>query len=177
MYYKIENQASEVYQRLHSLRSQEHRINEENLAAVTERVGLKFQQYWGRSGQQHFFRTYLYEGFLFEEPEKVDLKIWKKHSKEPLVFVPNRKTKAGREMGNFLLNGIQKGSYSRVFDILGIDHKYERFKFPYVEIIDKIIILYIGDNHEVKNTDLIEITSVEFNKILHKGDAFSHNQH
>jgi hypothetical protein len=165
MYYKIVNKESEVYKKLHEMRTEELEMEESNKQAITEQIGLEWEAFLGHSGQQNFNRVTVYSGFVFKDPEKVDRKIWKKHSDHKDVFVPNRKTKLGREMSQFLCNGLKGHSYSKVFKIIGIPQPLGRFTFPYVEIFGDIIAIYLGDKQIPTDENIIEITSREFESL------------
>lgn len=52
MYYKIENKESEVYKRLHEMRTKEHQMAKDNIEAINQKVGLEWETYLGHSGQQ-----------------------------------------------------------------------------------------------------------------------------
>lgn len=167
MYYKIVNQDCEVYQKLKQLRIDEQKIEEENLKAINEKLGeLKYDMFLGNRSQQSFTRVTSYEGFIFTNPEKVDKKIWKEKKGEAAVFIPNLRTKKGREMQEFLLNGLKKSWYSKVFEILNLEELNGRFKFPFVSLENEIILVYLGDNHLPQDENLIEITTNEFYRIL-----------
>lgn len=165
MYYKIENKESEVYKKLHEERIKEQQMELNNIASIIEKTGLNFDDYYGRRGQQNFRRVTSYSGFEFTEPEKVDLKIWKRHSKYNEIFVPNTRTKLGREMQEFLNNGLEGSMYNIINKILGLE-SLRRFTFPFVEIIGEKIILYIDDQYDLKDKEIIEITKREFNELL-----------
>lgn len=162
MYYKIENKESKVYKELHALRTKELKIEEENILAIEEKTGLKFKNSFGHHGQQNFRRVTSYIGFEFTEPEKVDLKIWKRHKEHEMIFVPNTRTKLGRDMQEFLNNGLKGSRYDKVFKILKLAD-LTKFTFPFIEILkNDVIVIYLGDKHEPKNKDIIEITKREF---------------
>lgn len=164
MYYKIENKECEVYKKLHELRTYEIKIQNENLDAVKNKVGLAFEDYLGSFGQMNLFRVTQFTGFRFIETEKVDLKTWKRHEKYASIFIPNKKTKKGREMQSFLDN-LKDSSIFKVFNILDIDYN-GKFKLPFVEIVEDLILLYLDDAFEyAPNENVIEITKTEFNKI------------
>lgn len=163
MYYKIENKDCEVYKKLHELRTKEEKIENDNILAIKEKTGLNWENSFGRIGQQNFRRVSSYSGFEFTEPEKVDLKIWKRHKEHNEIFVPNTKTKLGREMQEFLNNGLDGSRFDTVLEILQLED-LRRFTFPFVEIIGETIILYLDDNHEPKDLNVIEITKREFNE-------------
>jgi len=167
MYYKIENKECEVYKKLHALRMKELQIEEENLSAIKEKIKFDFQHFLGKTGQQHFCRVTKFYGFEFLEPEKVDLKIWKKDKEYPNIFIPNTRTKLGKEMQKFLSNGLKKSDYGDVWDILELTY-LSKFTFPFVEIVGDVIILYLDDNQESKDENVIEITKKEFYEITEK---------
>jgi hypothetical protein len=162
MYYKIVNKESEVYKKLHEMRLEELEMEELNKDAIIQETGLEWEIYLGHSGQQNFNRVTEYSGFAFKDPEEVDTKVWKRHPDHKDIFIPNRKTKLGREMSQFLCNGLKGHSFSIVFKLLGISYPCGRFTFPYVEICGNIIILYLGDRQIPNDENIIEITSKEF---------------
>lgn len=165
MYYKIENKECKVYQELHALRTEELKIEKENKKTIDVKTGLKWGNSFGHHGQQNFRRVTSYMGFQFKEPEKVDLKIWKLSKNEKGIYVPNMRTKLGREMQDFLNNGLKSSSYDKVFKILKLD-KLRKFTFPFVEITkNENIIIFLGDGHEPKDKNVIEITKKEFNEL------------
>lgn len=167
MFYKIENKECQVYKELHALRTEELKIEKENIKAIKEKTGLKWQKTLGYHGQQTFRRVSFYIGFEFKEPEKVDLKIWKLDQENHVhgVYVPNTRTKLGREMQQFLSNGLKGSDYRRVIEILKLD-ELRKFTFPFIEIAkNENIIVFLGDGHKPKDKNLIEITKSEFNSI------------
>ena len=164
MYYKIVNKESEVYQKLHEMRTKERQMEDDNKQAIAEKTGLEYTQYIGHPGQQTFNRVSVYSGFKFTEPEKVDLKIWTRHKTHNDIFVPNKRTNAGREMAQFLSNGLKGHWFKVVYKILGLEGPIGSFSFPFVEIYGDVIGLFIGDEQEQPTDEnLIEITSKEFN--------------
>jgi hypothetical protein len=164
MYYKVENKECKVYKELHQLRTKELQIQEDNEKAIEEKIGLKFKTFLGDNGQQNFRRVRQYTGFKFTTPDKVDLKIWKTDAEYKEIFVPNRKTKLGREMAEFLLNGLKGSRYDKVWEILKLEH-LRKFTFPYVEIVGEVILIYLSDSQEPKDKNVIEITKREFNEL------------
>jgi len=164
MYYKIENKECELYKKLFEMRSDELKIEETNKEAINNKIGLDWSVFLGYAGQQNFNRVTVYQGFMFKEPEKVDLKVWGEDTKNEGVFVPNRRTKVGREMSDFLANGLNGSFCMRVYDILGMPHP-NRFIFPYIEIVGEKIILFLDDDTETIDENLIEITSKEFKEL------------
>lgn len=168
MYYKVVNTESEVYKKLHAMRTEELKMDAENEIAIDKKIGLvRGDLFFGKKGQRHFNRTTQYDGFEFIHPEKVDLKIWKKHKVHEKIFVPNRRTKVGKEMADFLLNGLQSNNFMEPLDILGISIN-NSLQFPYVEISEEAIILFLGNFVIPQDPNVIEITRTEFNLYLKK---------
>ena len=166
MYYKILNKESEVYKTLFQMRKKELQIGKDNIKAIEEKTSLEWDSFVGYSGQQNFNRTTQYVGFKFNDEGKVDLKIWKKSKDYEGCYEPNRRTKLGREMAEFLLNGLQGNMYSNVFKALGIEDSFRKFTYPYVEIEGESLVLYLGEECKITDDDIIEITSKEFKEIL-----------
>ena len=165
MYYKITNKESEVYKKLHEMRSNEIQFESDNIKAIQEKIGnLEWSGYLGISGQQNFGRVTHYSGFNFKDPSKVNLKTWKIDKDNPSIFIPNLRTKSGREMSQFLSNGLKRSSYSKVCNILNIA-RLGRFTFPFVEICSDVIILYLDEKHRPSDENIIEITSKEFEEL------------
>lgn len=171
MYYKITDQSSEVFQKLHELRTKELEIEKANKKAIEEKTGMTWNVFLGDSGQQQFRRVTQYSGFQFHQTDQIDSKIWKKHKKYPHIWVPNTRYKVGREMGEFLRNGLQGSHFGDVIEILELEQR-THFNYPFVEICGDEIILYLGDNHRPKDTiSVIEITSVEFDNIRERKEV------
>lgn len=170
MYYKITNKGSKIYKQLYELRKEEQQIEENNKKIVRELVGQDFTHFIGKAGQQNIHRVTQYSGFEFKHPEKLPPKVWvlDKQYGDKGGYVPNRRTKAGREMLE-KLRTLPHSSLIYVFKILECE-LYGSFTFPYVEIgKDDVIVLYMSDIfHEelTKNKDIIEITRGEFEEII-----------
>ncbi len=165
MYYKITNKECEVFQKLQKLRNEEIQIGKDNEQTIQNVTGLTWQEYLGHAGQQNFRRTTQYTGFKFIETENICKETWKESDDFNEYFIPNRRTKKGREMYSLLLNGLKSSNYNLVFEILNIEHG-NRFIFPYVESFNDVIILFLDNKHEPKDENIIEITKKEFEAIF-----------
>ena len=163
MYYKITNKESDVYKKLHELRTKEIAIGERNKKAIIDKIPYKWKNFVGIIGQQSFNRVTQYFAFKFEEPEKVDMGVWKKHKEYPECFVPDNRRKGGKEMQKFIDN-LEKSSFFELEEIIGTDH-IGRFTLPFLEIAGDILILYLDEKFEPKGDEFIEITSKEFEEI------------
>lgn len=165
MYYKITNTKSTVYTKLFKLRTTELEIRKENSKQIEEKVVLKFTNYLGDNSQFNWGRVPYYHGFMFHEPNLVDKKIWKEHPEHKGIFIPNKRTKRGLEMSDFLRNGLRKSNLFTLLEILKLS-SVGKFHFPFVEIAGRTILLNLSNNHEPKNKNVIEITKTEFEEIL-----------
>lgn len=169
MYYKIINKDSDVYKQLYELRTKEQEIEKRNKKMVKELIGQDFTHFIGNAGQQNFERVTQFSGFEFKHPEKLPPKVWvlDKQYGDKGGYVPNRRTKAGREMLE-KLRTLPHSSVFEVFEILKCEPS-GRFIFPYVEIgKDDVIVLFMSDCIDdvlSQNKDIIEITKREFEEI------------
>lgn len=169
MYYKITNKNSNVYKQLYNLRKKEREIEESNEKLVKELVGQNFTHFIGMAGQQNLKRVTQYSGFEFKHPEKLPPKVWVLDEKygDKGCYIPNRRTKAGREM----LEKLRTLPHSSIIDVFRIlkCEMLGRFVFPYVEIgNDDVIVFYMSDRYDdvlSKNKDIIEITKREFEEL------------
>ena len=165
MYYKIENQDCEVYKKLRNLREKEIKIEKDNKKSIEENIPYKWETFYGNSGQQNLGRVTSFSGFCFSDPDIVDTKVWKALPDGKGCFIPNKRTKAGREMAEFLLNGLSRSNFYSLWEILELP-ELGRFAFPYLEIVDNALILFLDDKQEPADKNVVEITKREFNELL-----------
>lgn len=175
MYYKIENQECEVYKQLFKMRAEELQILKDNEAMVKEFVGLEWEKIWGHAGQQNLFRTTTYKGFAFKNTDQVCLKTWALDKENEGLYLPNLRTKKGREMRDFLREKLKRSFFQKPLDILGLE-VVSRFHFPFIEIVDKLIILYLDDKMEPTDSNVIEITKKEFHEHLNSLETLKNEQ-
>lgn len=161
MYYKIENKDCDVYKSLHALRTDELRMEEDNRKKIDEKTGLTYQHMYGHRGQSGMNRVTDFVGFAFHETDKVCLKTWKEHKEHKGLYVPNAKTKQGREMKHFLSYELEKSVYKRLLDVLNIKNQSGRFQIPYMEIFGETIVLRLDDDHALFDENVVEITQRE----------------
>lgn len=168
MYYKLINTDSKVYKELMALRIEERSIEEKNREAVKNVVGCDWDEFLGLGGQQNYWRVTRYSGFAFKHPDRLPSKTWKQHIEYPDIYVPDLRTKNGKQIRKFL-DELPHSSIQRVFSILECQLSGQ-FAYPYVEIgRDGVIVLYMSDRYNEtlsKNRDIIEITRREFDEIL-----------
>lgn len=167
MYYKIENKECEVYKKLHELRTKELQLDEENLKLIKNKIEHEFENALGSFSQQSFYRVKRYVGFEFLNPENVDLKVWKRHKEFNKIFIPNRKTAKGKELASFL-DQLETSYFERVFTILSIELNLSKIVYPFVEIVGDVLIIFLGNDQEPENPNVIEITKTEFESIRKK---------
>lgn len=172
MYYKITNTECDLYKKLHDLRTEEKEIDKRNEAKIKEAVGDDWDGCTGWFGQQNLRRCTRYSGFKFKHPENLPPKTWKAHKVYKGVFVPDRRTKAGREISELLSNGIEHSSIITVFKIFGCEMDGE-FVYPFIEICKNgNIVVFMSDKYDLekKFSDIIEITHREFEDLLKGGE-------
>ena len=178
MYYKIENKECKVYKELYALRIEEKDIERKNKEAVKNVCGCDWDSFLGHSGQQNLWRVTRYIGFAFKHSDRLPEKTWKRHKEYHDIYVPDTRTKNGKQMKKFL-NELPHSSIFKVFDILRCQLGV-RFAFPFVEIgKGGVIVLYIGDRYHdtlKRNKCFIEITSGEFDKLLEEVENENENE-
>lgn len=165
MYYKVINKESDVYKRLRAQREKEKAADDRNRKKIEELLGFKWTSYYGKQGRQGFRRVIEYSAFVPNEGEIVT-KAVKPFANHKNAYEPNRRTKSGRALYDFLTSGKESFAYYHVLRILDCDEIYSRFTIPFMELIGDTILLYLDENHIPKNKDVIEITKKEFDAIL-----------
>lgn len=168
MYYKITNTASDIFHTMYEMRKQEREWEVENRKAIEEKAGSTWKLYSGRPGQQTFSRVTSYSAFEFTEPDKLCIKTWSKSKDVEGAYEPNTRTKLGREMSQFLSNGLKGHWFGIVYDNLGLDRPMGRTAFPFVEICGDVIIMFLDQRVELKHDHIIEITKTEFDELFKK---------
>ncbi|MCR5588024.1 MAG: hypothetical protein K6F72_00225 [Bacteroidales bacterium] len=169
MYYKIINKNSDLYKKLHELRTKELELEKNNNNLVKEIVGDDWNEFVGHVGQQNFMRCTRYKAFRFRHPENLPPKTWvldKEFGKDG-AYIPNNRTKAGREIREKLDN-MPHSSIIRVFEILECEMS-GRFAYPFVEICNGgEIVIYMSDRYDLESkfNEVIEITKREADKLL-----------
>jgi hypothetical protein len=146
------------------MRTKEKKMEKDNVTAIINKVGCPFSKFFGTDGQQHFYRVTRYRGFKFIDLATIDMTAWKQQKAHPECLVPNKRTKAGREMAEFL-DHLQGGYWEEPNEILGVAHGVGSFVFTWVEIVGDIILIYLDDKLEPKDENVIEITQREFKQL------------
>ena len=98
-YYKVENKESDLFKRSSEFLAMESLLWYFQNKSIVAKVP-KFSQYKGEKGFNRIFR---FTGFVFDNPQDIDPKVWKtKKVCGKMLSVPYLRTKAGREMDKFL---------------------------------------------------------------------------
>ena len=168
IYYKVENKDSELFKRANVFLAKEEELREIQRKAIESKVP-KFSKYKGTKG---FNRIVQYTGFVFDDKENIDPKVWKtKEENGEMLSTPNLRTKVGKAMNEFL-RSFKRTSVWDVNKILNIDEKslygsfYPANLFVFNECIYIIIDSQYRDVFEKNNTDIIEITNGEITKVI-----------
>ena len=168
LYYKVENKDCDLYKRANEFLAMEEKLRETQRNAIESKVP-KFSKYKARKG---FNRIVRYIGFVFDDKESIDPKVWKtKEEDGEMLSTPNLRTKVGKAMDKFL------GSFKRttawdVDRLLAIDGKsvygsfYPANLFEFNNRIYIIIDSQFRDVFEKNNADIIEITNGEMAKAI-----------
>lgn len=147
-------------------------LTEKQKKAIEEKLP-KFSKFIGARG---FTRIVRYEGFVFDDQEHIDAKVWKtKEQNGYMLSTPNRRTKAGREMDDFLKNFERTNCWDvdRILDINKTSTHgsfYPANLFRHNDCIYIIIDSQFKDDFEQNNPEAIEITLGEINKVI---DAYN----
>ena len=136
--------------------------------AVEKKVP-KFSCYKGSLG---FERVIRYVGFVFEDQENIDKKVWKtKEVGGKMLSVPNLRTKAGKEMEEFLCS-FKRTTCWDVDRLLSIKKKSIYGNFYPANLFKNNGIIYIlidsqyRDIFEQENVGFKEITYGEMKKAI-----------
>lgn len=168
IYYKVENKDSALFKRANEFLAMEEKLREIQRRTIESELP-KFSKYKCKKG---FNRIVLYTGFVFDDKESIDPKVWKtKEENGEMLSTPNLRTKVGRAMFEFL-RSFKRTNVWHVDRILAIDDKilYGRFYnanlFVFNECVYIIIDSQFRDVFEKNNTDIIEITNGEITKVI-----------
>ena len=168
LYYKVENKDCDLFKRANEFLAMEEKLRETQRKTIESKLP-KFSKYKGKKG---FNRIVLYTGFVFDDKESIDPKVWKtKEENGEMISTPNLRTKVGKEMNEFL-RSFKRTNVWDVDRLLAIDGKslYGRFYtanlFEFNECLYIIIDSRYRDVFEKNNTDIIEITNGEMTKAI-----------
>ena len=168
LYYKVENKDCDLFKRANVFLAKEEELREIQRKTIESKVP-KFSKYKGEKG---FNRIVIYTGFVFDDKESIDPKVWKtKEDNGEMLSTPNLRTKKGKAMNEFL-RSFQRTTAWDVDRLLAIDGKsiygsfYPANLFRFNECIYILIDSQFRDVFEKNNTDIIEITNGEMTKAI-----------
>ena len=169
-YYKVEDVNSDLFKKVSEFLDMEKKLIDIQKQAIEEKVP-KFSCYQGRKG---FKRVVQYVGFVFEDQENIDKKIWKtKEVDGKMLSVPNLRTKVGKEMKNFL-DSFKRTTCLDVDHLLSIDKKSIHGNFYPANLFKNNDVIYIlidsqyRDIFEQENVGFKEITYGEMEKTINE---------
>lgn len=167
-YYKVEDVDSDLFKKASEFLDMEEELINTQKQAIEKKVP-EFSCYKGSRG---FERVIRYIGFVFDDQENIDKKVWKtKEVDGKMLSVPNTRTKVGKEMKEFL------GSFKRttcwdVDRLLSIDKTSIYGEFYPANLFKNNGIVYIlidsqyRDIFEQENVGFKEITYGEMEKAI-----------
>ena len=167
-YYKVEDSQSSLYKKCCEFLDMEKEIIYAQKQAVEKKVP-NFSYYRGHRGLERVIR---YIGFVFDDQENIDKKVWKtKEVDGKMLSVPNLRTKVGKEMKEFL-ESFKRTTCWDVDRLLSIDKKSIYGEFYPANLFKNKGIVYIlidsqyRDIFEQENVGFKEITYGEMQKVL-----------
>ena len=168
LYYKVENKDSDLFKRANKFLAMEENLREIQKKTIESQLP-KFSKY---KGKKSFNRIVQYTGFVFDDKESIDPKVWKtKEENGVMLSTPNLHRKVGRAMDEFL-RSFKRTDVWDVDRLLAIDEKsicgtyYPADLFVFNECLYIIIDSQFRDVFEKNNTDIIEITNGEMTKAI-----------
>ena len=168
LYYKVENKDSDLFKRASEFLAMEEKLREIQRKTIESKVP-KFSKYRGEKG---FNRIVRYTGFVFDNKESIDPKVWKTTVENgEMLSSPNLRTNAGRAMDEFLRT-FKRTDIFDLHRLLAIGEKnicgsfYNANLFEFNNRIYIIIDSQFRDVFEKNNTDIIEITNGEMTKVI-----------
>lgn len=166
-YYKTPK-GSDLFKKANEFLSIEEDLRKKQHEAIVARVP-KFKKYQGEKG---FNRIVRFKGFVFDNPETIDSKVWSTKKVDGFMLsVPYLRTKAGREMDKFL-KSFKRTSTWDVDRLLGIENKeicgsfYPANLFEYDDYIYISLDTQFRDMFERNNTNIVEIAYGEMHKAI-----------
>lgn len=168
LYYKVENKDSDLFKRASEFLAMEEKLREIQRETIESKLP-KFSKYRGEKG---FNRIVRYTGFVFDDKESIDPKVWKTTVENGVMLSsPNLRTKVGRAMDEFL-RSFKRTDIFDLHRLLAIGEKnicgifYIANLFEFNNCIYIIIDSQFRDVFEKNNTDIIEITNGEMTKVI-----------
>lgn len=167
-FYKIEQKEDGLFKKANEFLDMEEELRNTQKNAIESKIP-EFSKYQGESG---FHRIVRYNGFVFDDQENIDPKVWNtKEVDGKMLSTPNRRTKVGRAMDEFL-RSFKRTTCWDVDRLLGIDKTrivgsfYPANLFRHNDCIYIIIDSQYCNDFERNNPDAIEITYSEMMKAI-----------
>ena len=160
-YYKVEDVDSNLFKKANEFLDMEHELIEAQRQAIENKVP-KFSCYQGRKG---FQRIVQYVGFIFEDQENIDKKVWKtKEVDGKMLSTLNLRTKVGKEMQKFL-QSFKRTTCWDVDSLLSLDKKSIYGNFYPANLFKNNNIIYILIDSQYRN--IFEQENVGFKEITY----------
>lgn len=167
MFFKITKQNADLYNKLNDIliEAEEKKIEDEKL--LSEAIPYKRGEiYYGSRAWQGFSINIQYKGLSFEDGQDIDPKVWINKGQ---YYIPNSRTKKGKEMRNILY----KTGDTLVFKILDLilPEIIGRFTIPRVYHGNECLVVYVGEDErkhvaesleEITTANARELTGIEF---------------
>ena len=172
-FYKIERKEGGLFKKANEFLDMEEELRNTQKNAIESQLP-KFSKYQGERG---FNRILRYKGFVFDDQENIDPKVWNtKEVDGKMLSTPNRRTKVGKAMDEFL-RSFKKTTCWDVDRLLGIDNTRVNGSFcpanlfRYNDCIYVLIDSQFRNDFEINNPDAAEITYGEMMKAIDSYNA------
>lgn len=159
-YYKVDNANSILFKKTNEFLDMEEQLRKKQKETIEAKIP-KFSIYRGEKGITRIVR---YTVFVFVDQENINSKVWNtKEVEGKMLSTPNRRTKSGRAMEDFL-KSFRRTTCWDVDRLLGIEMKsltgsfFPVNLFRYNGCVYIIIDTQFREVFELKNSDAIEIT-------------------
>lgn len=135
IYLLLGNKENEVYKALYDQIVQDEKNMAWQKEKLKELIPYEWHEGYNRPYQQTFNRMPEYFSFKFECPRQdIDLKAWREESEHPGFYVPNLRSKSGKEKAKLLdlINNRGARRYDFIYQYFGVSQLSGRFSFPFI---------------------------------------------
>lgn len=174
MIYKAK-EGSKAYEYIKSIREAEDKEFKAYVKRVEEAVGFEFDKFGGYMPDSTLTRICKITSILVDKEkwEQLDKKLWEKKDviKDYVQIVPIKRTKQGKAISAVLSSYNAVTGCWRILKELGLNEgSGNRITLPQLRYTNEHCFIRLGDNirADKENTDLVEITMSEYERLIEK---------
>lgn len=167
MYFKVINKETEAWQRIDCFMTKFQDDKKRNLEEASKFIGIEFDSYLRRKSLFNLAGTIT--AILPKDNDLSKNKDWKRNTQYPDFFEPNKRTKRGREIAEFL--GSQNSpSFLDQNEVFECEINTSWYSFG-IKCYDNSILVNAQDEAKFRILDgMIEITYSEYNSIIKENE-------